>query len=116
MADLGSVGFNNSPLGTRITATQQAGGVYQRGREVNYQISANKTISGTVEEGGVGVARTVCAYRRSTGELLSSTTSAGDGTFSLSVPVTDACFVVAFDDLGTSPNFNALVYDQITPG
>lgn len=68
-------------------------------------------MSGVVKNSsGVGVARSVRAYLRSSGALVASTTSAGDGAFSFSVADASEHFVVAFD-----PVENAVVFDHLTP-
>ena len=74
------------------------------------------SFSGTVLEAGLPVARLVRAYRRDTGELVGQTTSAGDGTFSLSTgsAANKECYVVAVDDTGTLPVLNAQIFDQVT--
>lgn len=75
-----------------------------------------KTVSGTVAENGTGVARTVRVYSRTNGKLLAETTSAADGSFSFTdlVGTGDRYVVALDDDAGT--DFNALIYDRITPG
>lgn len=72
-------------------------------------------ISGTVLETGNPVARIVRAYRRSDGIFLAQTTSlALDGSFSFSsLPNSTECFIVAFDDTGSVPDYNALIFDRI---
>jgi hypothetical protein len=81
-------------------------------------LTALKTVSGTVTEGGSAVARTVRAYDRDNGELLGEATSdAGDGTYafgSLIIPGTDVYVIALDDDAGT--DYNALIDDRVTPG
>jgi hypothetical protein len=68
-------------------------------------------VSGVVKELGVAVAgRKVRVYDRATGELLGETTSAGDGSFSLSAQGRATVYVVALD----SP-YNALIFDGLAP-
>lgn len=71
------------------------------------------SISGTVKEEGTGVSRTVRLYLRSTGELVGETTSASDGTFSISA-AQDEHYVVALDDTSDSTDYNAQIYDRVT--
>lgn len=78
--------------------------------------AAMKYLSGTVTEAGVGVARTMRAFERISGALISSTTSASDGTFSLPTNgVTGECFVVAFASPDGPPAYNAVIYDGVIP-
>ena len=79
---------------------------------------ATYTVSGTVQEGGVGVARVVRAYRRDTGEFVGETTSAGDGTFSLASAHAGnhPLYVIALDALGVAPDYNAQIFDLVVPG
>lgn len=75
------------------------------------------SVSGTVKEGGVGVARVVRAYRRDTGEFVGETTSAGDGTFSLQSAHAGnrQIYVIALDALGSAPDYNAQIFDLVVP-
>lgn len=71
-------------------------------------------LSGTVKDAtGNFSARTVRAYKRSTGALSDSdTSSASDGTFALDAADDTAHYVICLDDdLGE----NALIFDNITP-
>jgi len=71
------------------------------------------TLSGTVKENDVGVARTVRAYIRSTGVLYSSTTSEVNGSFSLSAPDTATeMFILALPG-SAGGDYNALIYDGV---
>jgi hypothetical protein len=71
------------------------------------------SIAGTVTEQGNPVARTVRLYRRSTGELVASTTSSAvDGSFEFADIAGDVYFVVAFDD-DAGDDYNALIFDRI---
>jgi len=72
-------------------------------------------ISGVVKEEGAAVARTVNLHDRATGRLLATTTSsAGDGTFTFTVSDTSTeYYVVALDDAAGAV-YNALIYDRIT--
>ena len=76
---------------------------------------APASVSGTITEGGAPVARTVRAYNRATGELISETVStASDGAYSLVTTAVTEVFVVAFDDVAGT-DYNAVILDKITP-
>lgn len=80
-------------------------------------VQTRRYVSGTVKQDTTLVSRLVRAYNRATGEMLASGTSSGvDGTFSLDVgPFTGKVFVIAFDDTGTAPDYNAAIFDLVTP-
>lgn len=71
-------------------------------------------LSGTVKDSsGNFAARTVRAYKRSTGALSDSdTSSASDGAFTLDAADGTAHYVICFDD---DLNENALIFDNLTP-
>lgn len=71
-------------------------------------------LSGTVKDSsGNFAARTVRAYKRSTGALSDSdTSSASDGTFALDAADDTAHYVICFDD---DLNENALIFDNLIP-
>lgn len=72
------------------------------------------SFSGTVQEEGSAVSRTVLAYRRDTKELADETTSdAGDGSFTLSnlASGVEHFLIVLDDDLGDQ--YNLIGYDKI---
>lgn len=72
-------------------------------------------IEGYVQEAGSPVQRNVTAYRTSTKEEVSSTTSnSGTGYFFIETPYGEEHFVVAFDDDAGIP-YNALIYDGVIP-
>lgn len=76
-----------------------------------YTRPTNNTVSGVLKE--LGVVKAGCKirlYDEANGELLGTTTSAGDGTFSIPALGRSKVYVVAFD----SP-YNSLVFDNITP-
>lgn len=69
------------------------------------------SVSGTVRNSArTGVARTVRAHLRSTGALVTQTTSAADGTFLLVLPTSAPVYVVALDD-----GENLVAFDHIVP-
>lgn len=70
-------------------------------------------LTGTVKNSaGQGVARTVRAYLRSTGELVGTTTSnAATGAFSIQAAAGAEHYVVALD----SANQNARIFDRVLP-
>jgi hypothetical protein len=74
------------------------------------------SISGTVKEDAIGVARLIRAYRRDTGEFLGETTSAGDGSFTLSSShaLNKQVYLIAFDDSGGTA-YNAQIFDLVVP-
>jgi hypothetical protein len=78
---------------------------------------ATYAVEGTVEV--LGVAATgyvVRAYGRDNGLLLGETVSGAGGAFSIPIYGNDnEVFVVAFDDTGVSPDYNALVKDRVVP-
>ncbi|MFW6001922.1 MAG: DUF2341 domain-containing protein [archaeon] len=74
-------------------------------------------VSGTVEEEGSPVERTVRLYKRSSGELVEETTSdGGTGEFAFTgMKNNDEHYVVALDDISDETDYNALIYDRIVP-
>lgn len=73
-------------------------------------------ITGTVLEEGVPVSRTVRAYSRSTGALAGSAVSDINGDFQIgSLNSLNEYYVVALDDTGSSPDYNAIIFDRIAP-
>jgi hypothetical protein len=69
---------------------------------------------GTVKEAGINVIRTVLLYRRSTGELMDSTTSSSAGYYNLRTTYNDEHFIVVLDD-DAGTDYNALISDRLTP-
>lgn len=70
--------------------------------------------NGYVQLEGVPVERTVCLYRRSTGELMDTTTSSGSaGYFEVGSPYNEYHYVVILPAL--ADNYNLLGYDKIHP-
>lgn len=90
-----------------------------KGSDFAYKVYSGptKTISGTVKQNGTPVQRMVRAYHRKTGQCLGETLSAaGSGAFSINaLGWTDECYVVAFDDLTQSPDYNAQIFDLVIP-
>lgn len=78
--------------------------------------TAAGSISGTVTEEGANVQRTIRAYLRSDGHLVDEVTSNTDGTFTLYTATLDEHYVVALDDTSDATDYNALIFDRITPG
>jgi hypothetical protein len=85
------------------------------GGRMYLQGGASKNGSGTVKINNVGVVRTVRAYRRVDGLLLGQTTSAADGTFSIDCGDAGPVICMAFDILTGAPDYNAKIFDYITP-
>lgn len=75
------------------------------------------TVSGTVQQNGTPAARVVRAYRRYDGKLLGETTSdPTTGAFSIDcLGTTGQVYVLALDDTGTAPDYNAQIKDLIIP-
>jgi hypothetical protein len=72
-------------------------------------------ISGTVfDASGSPAARNVYAYLRSTGALIGATSSAGDGSYTISVGSNAEAFVVALPGSGET-TVNAQVLDRVVP-
>jgi hypothetical protein len=73
--------------------------------------SATK-VSGTIKQGGSPIAgKLVMAFQKSTGALIGSTTSAGDGAYSINAQGFTNVYVVAFDPT----SYQALTYDEVSP-
>lgn len=73
-------------------------------------------LSGTVTQNGAPVVRTVRAYDRASGLLIGQTTSGADGSFSiLARHYRGPCYVLALDDLTQAPDYNAEIFDLVTP-
>lgn len=77
-------------------------------------------LAGTVKENGipVGAGRRVAAFSRGTLQYISSTVTKADGSFEMTgledrTGNPEKLFVVAFDDDGVNPNYNAVIADQI---
>lgn len=82
----------------------------------------SRKIVGTVTDSvGVGLSgRLVRAHRTSgyyAGDVLGEATSAVDGTFTLYTPAgyTGSTYVLAFDDLGVAPDYNAAIQHRAVP-
>ena len=121
MADLGSIGTLAGPAHYKVTtrtwtdATKRVRAFVGAIASFGYGAVAS-SVSGTVKENSVAAQRLVRVYRRDTGELLGAVTSDAAGVFS--VPLNGfvgQVFVIAFDDTGTAPDFNAQIYDLVTP-
>jgi hypothetical protein len=83
---------------------------------LNIIIEEGYYITGTVEEDGVFVERTVRLYKRSTGELVDEGISDSvDGGFSFIIPDQTEHYVVALDDISDATDYNALIYDRVIP-
>jgi hypothetical protein len=142
MADLGAIGYSlETPLSTEVDSitnntsgysgvlmfghTQEIGlgvgrsvvmtSVNEHGNRL--QTSTNYTIAGLVLESGVPkVGWLVRLYRRDNGVWLGDARTNGSGAFSFTViGYNGEVTCVAYDDTGASPDYNAIVYDRVTP-
>lgn len=87
------------------------------GEQFNYKLwspaAVMSSISGTVSEAGSPVSKKVFLYDEVSGVLLGATlSSAVDGSYSIPALGRTKVFAVALDN----PTYQALVYDNITPG
>lgn len=75
------------------------------------------TVSGTVQQAGSPAARVVRAYRRFDGKLLGEATSdPTTGAFEIDcLGCAGPVYVLAIDDLTNAPDYNAEIFDLITP-
>lgn len=80
-------------------------------------IPVNGSLSGIVKQAGTPVAgRWVRLYYRKNGFQIGAVRSGPNGEFSFSgLDPGDQYFVIAFDDLNQAPDFNAVIFDQLTP-
>ena len=113
MADQGSIGvFVNLDVDLARRVDPQFGVATQ-----SFALSQDKTISGTVTDGGSNVGGVIVyLHQRSSGMPLGRTISKSDGTFSFPLCRASSAdhYVVAIDkDGGTA--YNALIFDQVTP-
>lgn len=134
MSDLGAIGKSSLPVildvnaaslttpgGSEVLNLRQAANGSSPGPLNFYQSNAlagpATSISGTVTESGVPVARIVRAYSRASGALRGQTTSdAITGHFSIGLSGIGQVFVVALDDTGVAPDYNAKIFDLVVPG
>lgn len=79
-----------------------------------------RRLAGVVKENGVavGAGKRVVAFSRSKCEYIASCTTKADGSFEMAgledrTGNPEKLFVVAFDDDGVNPNYNAVIADQI---
>jgi hypothetical protein len=76
-----------------------------------------KTISGTTKESATGVSRRVRIYERESGALVYDGVSSGAGVFSAAIyGNTLEHTVIAYDDITSGADYNAVVFDRIIPG
>lgn len=130
MADLGAIGFDCPGARVGLTAPNWYQSVTfvgvnptvrilptrQQDRRYFFTAPKNGTLSGVVSQLGIPVKRLVRCYDRSSGLLVASTEANESGQFSFSyLNPDDKYFVIAFDDLGQTPDYNAVVSDLLTP-
>jgi hypothetical protein len=105
MADLGAIAFDTGLL-------QQSA---KRLVIASYVRNGSGTITGTITESGVGVARTVRIHHRATGTLLGETVSdAVTGAYSVPIDTNDEIYRVVLDDVSGTV-YNDLI-DRVIPG
>jgi hypothetical protein len=82
--------------------------------------STPRRLAGTVKENGVpvGAGRRVVAMTRGSLQYIGSCVTKADGSFEMAMLADrtgnpEKLFVVAFDDDGVNPNYNAVIADQI---
>lgn len=111
MADLGAIGISHPLAYRRLLPT------WAEDHRGLLAIPVNGTLSGTVKQAGTPVAgRWVRLYYRKNGFLIGSVRSGPSGEFSFGgLDPGDQYFVIAFDDLNQAPDFNAVIFDLLTP-
>lgn len=70
--------------------------------------------TGTVEEQGSPAQRSLYLYRRDTGAYVDTTTSSGDGSYTLSTTHSGTHFIVCLDD-AAGDDFNDLIIGNVIP-
>ena len=86
-------------------------GQYDAVAAQNYAVSGTVAVLGVLTSGYV-----VRAFRRDNGALLGQTVSKAGGVFSIPIySYNGEVTVVAYDDTGASPDFNAVVFDRVIP-
>lgn len=86
-------------------------GIYDAVTAQNYAVSGTVSVLGVLTSGYV-----VRAFRRDNGALLGQTVSKAGGVFSIPIySYNGEVTVVAYDDTGASPDFNAVVFDRVIP-
>jgi hypothetical protein len=91
--------------------------VWASDHRILIQVPITGTLSGVVTQAGTPVeGRWVRLYYRPNGFLIGSVRSGPNGEFSFGgLDPGDQYFVIAFDDLNQAPDFNAVIFDQLTP-
>lgn len=81
------------------------------------QSTSNYTVSGNLQESAVNKQGwMVRIFRRDNGALLGTTYTDASGNFSFTViGYNGEVSCVAYDDTGAAPDYNALIYDRVTP-
>jgi|GEM_PF-3900234 len=121
MADLGPIGVSRTQSyasrlwETPAFSTKRSGGTYSRSWDL--PVGGSGQLSGVVKQAGTPVSgRWVRLYYRKTGGLIGSVQSGVNGEFSFGGLDPGAqYFVIAFDDLNQAPDFNAVIFDLLTP-
>ena len=106
----------NKAHATGDSSQYQAATVNLDGVSLNYVANAQTySVSGTVKENGVVVARKVRVFARATGVLLGETLSASNGAFSVPlIGFNGEVTVLAYDD-NSGESFNVRAFDRVIP-
>lgn len=77
-----------------------------------------RTVSGNFKEGGINQpGRIVRAFRRDNGAMVGEAITDASGNYSITIVSYEGeVTVLAYDDTGTAPDYNALLYDRVIPG
>jgi len=78
------------------------------------QIPYDYIFRGIIKEKGMPAQRKVMLYRRSSGELINSMTSAADGFYYLTTPYNEEHYIVVLDN-DSGDEYNALIQDRVYP-
>lgn len=132
MADLGAIGFQErraqpsagptlpGPYGFGDYGTAAIGAptrISLPTQVLTVSASALYTLSGTVSVLGTPTSGLlVRAYRRDNGAFLGEAVSAGGGAFSIkTVGYNGEVTVIAYDNTGVAPDYNAEIFDRVIP-
>jgi len=105
---------NTGGGGSEGNDSVQAGGPGGSGIVIIRYVSYTGYFSGYVYELGNPVQRTVYLHNRSTGELLDTTTSSGNGYYYLETTYSGAHYIVCLDD-AAGEDYNDLIIGNVYP-